>query len=166
LVERKRTRQAKKHYEEGGSSMSKKRVFIAVGLVLALSMAILLTLPERAFTRECRIIRINQSPDIAGAIALEPDTIWVEKGTCVVWFNKVRTQTPEVQLKFRDGKKCQEMTEAPVGFSYDSIEDCYVTNWIPIYGTSSLRFMQPGTYEYEVSGKGKETATGKIVVEE
>jgi len=44
---------------------------------------------------------------------------------------------------------------------------CYVTSWIPFAGTSSLRFMQKGTYKYVVEAKGQKNveAKGQIIVE-
>lgn len=57
------------------------------------------------------------------------------------------------------------MTEAPAGFQTEG--SCYVTSWITLGGTSSLRFTQPGTFEYLVKApiEGKEhEARGRILV--
>jgi hypothetical protein len=53
-----------------------------------------------------------------------------------------------------------------MGFSLNA-QGCYVTNWMPFGGTSSLRFMEKGTYEYTVEAKkrGDVTAKGRIIVE-
>jgi hypothetical protein len=44
---------------------------------------------------------------------------------------------------------------------------CFVTSWVPFAGTSSLRFMEKGTYDNVVEStlkKGVKTK-GKIIVE-
>jgi len=121
---------------------------------------------EMATSSECLIVRIQGDPAQPDQIQLEPTTLWVKKGDCVVWFNNLRISVPEVMIKFREGKKCGEMTEAPSGFKLDAIEDCYVTGMIPYAGTSSLRFQEKGEFAYEIMGAGKEIAKGKIVVQE
>ena len=82
----------------------------------------------------------------------------------MVWFNRVFTD--EVMVTFKEGKKCLDVTNAPMGFTLDA-ETCYVTSWMPFAGTSSLRFMEKGTYEYTVKAKDWKgiTAKGRIVVE-
>ena len=88
----------------------------------------------------------------------------------MIWFN--RSAANEVKVIFEEGKKCSSVSNAPVGFSLDH-EQCYVTSWIPFWGTSSLRFMEKGTFAYaiEVTGgelgeKGKKVAGKKIIVGE
>ena len=56
---------------------------------------------------------------------------------------------------FEEGKKCSSVSNAPVGFSLDH-EQCYVTSWIPFWGTSSLRFMEKGTFAYAIEVTGGE----------
>jgi hypothetical protein len=56
-----------------------------------------------------------------------------------------------MKVVFEDGKKCSSVSEAPVGFSLDH-ENCYITSFMPFGGTSSLRFMQEGSYGYTIEG--------------
>ena len=93
-------------------------------------------------------------------IRLEPETILVSKGTCVIWNNWTGAQ--EVIVKFEEGKKCDDVTDAPVGFKLDAA-NCFVTDLIPFGGTSSLRFVEEGSYDYVVEAL-KAKAKGKIIV--
>jgi len=53
-----------------------------------------------------------------------------------------------------------------MGFSLND-QGCYVTRWVPFAGTSSLRFMEKGSYKYTVKAKNKAGVKpeGWIVVE-
>ena len=69
-----------------------------------------------------------------------------------------------VQIKFEDGKTCDDVTDAPSKFKMD-IKGCYVTSWIKLGGTSSLRFNQAGTFKYSVERDDQGIKTlGTIVV--
>ena len=143
--------------------MNKKKLLIAAALSLGIIMMGYLCNPETIFAQECRIIRMLGGPEHS-TIMLEPETLFTSKGDCVVWFNRV--QAKEIQVIFEEGKKCSDGTMAPMGFSYDQ-NNCYVTNYIPFAGTSSLRFMEKGTYNYVVKAKGLPSlpVKGQIVVE-
>ena len=69
-----------------------------------------------------------------GSIRLEPETISISKGTCVIWLNWAAA-AQEMKVVFEDGKKCSSVSEASVGFSLDH-ENCYITSGIPFGGTS------------------------------
>lgn len=103
---------------------------------------------QETAAQECRIVRI-QGMKAHSSIRLEPETVSINKGTCVIWLNRAAAQ--EVKVVFEDGKKCSSVSEAPVGFSLDH-ENCYITSWISFGGTSSLRFMEEGSYEYTMEG--------------
>ena len=109
---------------------------------------------------ECRMIMIKGQPGGQIALNLEPDTITVEKNSCVVWVNFARAD--EVQVVFEQGKVCKDVTEAPVGFKLDA-KNCYVTNYIPFGATSSLLFNEPGEFKYVLIAGGKRL-NGKIIV--
>lgn len=112
--------------------------------------------------QDCRIVRIYGGiPQYVEGIRIEPETIWASKGTCVIWNNTMRTD--EVKIVFEEGKKCDDMTDASVGFKLDA-ENCYVTTWIPFGGTSSLMFREEGTFEYVVEAKGGVKSKGKIMI--
>ena len=88
--------------------------------------------------------------------------MWLDKGTCVVWVNWVRTE--EIKITFEDGKTCKDVTDAPLGFKMTE-DNCYVTNWVPLGGTSSLRFMEKGTFKYEIEASKGVRERGEIHVQ-
>jgi hypothetical protein len=143
--------------------MNKKSLVIAVVVSFVVAMMMSLFNVGKASAQECRLIKIHGRTEHP-SLAIEPQTSFISKGDCVVWFNRVFTD--EVMVIFKEGKKCLDVTKAPMGFTLDA-ETCYVTSWIPFAGTTSLRFMEKGTYEYTVKAKDWKgiTATGRIVVE-
>lgn len=147
--------------------MSKNKAIIIAGLILGLVTMVALTSPVRVYGDECLIVRITgvEGANRMGTIGLAPERLAVHKGDCVVWVNL--SPSPDVTIKFEDAKKCLEATEAPTGFNYDHVKGCYVTGMIRKGGTSSLRFINPGTYEYSITATPLMTvvAKGKIVVE-
>jgi len=136
-------------------------IAVVVSFVVAMMMSLFNV--GKASAQECRLIKIHGRTEHP-SLAIEPQTSFISKGDCVVWFNRVFTD--EVMVIFKEGKKCLDVTKAPMGFTLDA-ETCYVTSWIPFAGTTSLRFMEKGTYEYTVKAKDWKgiTATGRIVVE-
>ena len=143
--------------------MNKKRLLIAVVVSFVVVMMVGLLSLGIVSAQECRLIKIHGRSEHP-SLAIEPQTSFISKGDCVVWFNRVFTD--EIMVTFKEGKKCLDVTKAPMGFTLDA-ETCFVTSWIPFVGTTSLRFMEKGTYEYTVKAKDWKgiTATGRIVVE-
>jgi hypothetical protein len=142
--------------------MNKKRLLIAVVVSFVVAMMVGLLSLEIVSAQECRLIKIHGRTDLS-TVMIEPETIYATKGDCVVWFNRV---AKEIMIKFDEGKRCADVTQAPMGFSLNA-QSCYVTSWIPFAGTSSLRFMEKGTYNYVVEAKGQKNveAKGQIIVE-
>ena len=143
--------------------MNKKRLLIALGVSFVVAMMMGLFNVGKLSAQECRLIKIHGRSEHP-SIRIEPEISFVSKGDCVVWFNRLFTD--EVQVILEEGKKCLDVTNAPMGFSLNA-QSCYVTSWIPFAGTSSLRFMEKGTYEYTVKAKAWKgiTAKGRIEVE-
>lgn len=133
-------------------------------LVVAFAVGFFLASGNRAFAKETRIVRIHGGVSFSTkALRLEPDIITVTPGSVVIWNNWAKAS--DVKVTFKEGKICQDVTEAPMGFSLDA-RQCYVTSWIPLGGTSSLRFTEAGTYEYVVETTGGVTTHGKIQVQQ
>jgi hypothetical protein len=143
--------------------MDKKGVMIVMGFIFVLTMIIFLSNLAKTSAQECRIIIIHGKSGEA-LITVEPETIFLSKGDCVVWFNRF-SELP-VKVKFEEGKRCVDVTKLPIGFSLNE-QNCYVTSYMPLAGTSSLRFMEKGIYRYVVNPKGRDDikAEGQIVVE-
>ena len=120
---------------------------------------------ETLSAQECRVIRILGGMSVS-PLALEPKIAFINKGDCVVWFNRVYPE--KVEIIFNDGKKCLDVTKSSMGFTLND-KGCYATTWLPLAGTSSLRFMEKGTYKYVVKAKGimpgQNVEEGQIVVE-
>jgi plastocyanin len=134
-----------------------KSVVKTVGIALLITACLAMVSHEVLQAQDCRLVRIvgRKAP------LLEPPTTVVEKGTCVIWFNKTQL---EVKVVFEEGKKCQDVTDSPTGFAMES--SCYVTTWLKYGATSSLRFNEPGTYEYMVEfATMPDKSKGTIVVE-
>ncbi len=140
-------------------------IALSVGLIVA---GLLFAWVDILPAQDCRVIRIEgiAAHDV---IRIDPETITISKGTCVIWFN--RSTAHQVKVAFADGKKCASISDAPTGFSLDH-QNCYVTSWIPFGGTSSLRFLEAGTYAYDIQATGEQVEAegakvtqGKIIVE-
>ena len=86
----------------------------------------------------------------------------VNKGTCAIWTNFSGGKM--VSIRFSEGKKCEANTDSPTLFRLDD-KNCYVTGYIPEYGTSSLVFKERGIFEYVVDAKEMESVKGKIIVQ-
>jgi outer membrane protein OmpA-like peptidoglycan-associated protein len=145
----------------------KKTLTLLVVLTLFFTTCVFLAGQNIALASECKIITIKgggsggASTSLGNIISADPKSLHVTAGTCVVWVNFA--QANEVRVVFKDGKACSDVTDKPRGFSLDD-EQCYVTNFIPLGGTSSLIFKNEGEYEYIVEQGREETATGKIIV--
>ena len=142
--------------------MNKKRLLFTVGLALVFAMTAFLVSQGTVDAQKCRIIRIHQEKGSAGMkIRIEPQSMHIDKDTCVIWINWVPKE--EVRVIFKeDGKNCQDATDSPMGFSM--AENCYVTNFIPLGGTSSLKFNSEGTFRYEVQVPDERRSTGPLAL--
>jgi plastocyanin len=149
--------------------MMKKSILTAGAVLFFLSTMLVVIDREPVGAQESQLVRIfggieTGAGELKKPIRLEPAALTVTKGGVVVWMNWARS-VECIQVSFEDGKKCDDVTDAPTGFDMSS--GCYVTSWITFGGTSSLRFNEPGTYTYTVEAKtGGQTRkeTGKIMV--
>jgi len=139
-----------------------KHAAMAIGIALICATAVLFTV-DVGDTQECRIVRVyGQLAQAQPGLRLEPQTVMVNKDTCVIWVNLSRAA--EVKVIFEEGKKCADTTYAPSAFAMEG--ECYVTSWVAHGATSSLTFKEPGTYNYTVEWKEAQTKeNGTIVVQ-
>ena len=142
----------------------KKRTMLSLGLVIMMALGALVFLPETGDANECRIVRVIMDKGSTGQqLRIEPEITHVRKGACIVWINWVPTS--EIRINFTDdGKRCMDATDAAVNFK--SAENCFLTDYIKLGGTSSLRFVDAGTFEFhvEVPDTQKQTAAGPLSV--
>ncbi len=143
---------------------------LAVGSIF--SMTILLGYPEiivaqaaRAQQRHCAVVDINRNSTI------EPGTLEIAHGDCVLWLN----WGDGAEVIFNEGEKAKDMTKDPVKFKMDS-KGRYVTDYFGRDETASLLFPKKGSFNYEVqfnsitggkqeSGPAQHIINGTIVVE-
>jgi plastocyanin len=159
--------------------MDKRHLSGGIGIMVILIMAIFLFSPQLTnAVEECRIVKLSGHGLVRPQmyVRIEPNTLVISKGTCVVWVNFVAAD--EVTVSFKEGNKClsavspvkkaKTPAEAEIykAWKLDKVKDCFVTSFVTEGQTSSLVFSQPGTYNYEVQVAGKgQPATGQIVVE-
>jgi plastocyanin len=138
--------------------MNKARFLLtAAGVTFILTVVIFIGNPATIGAAEkCDIVTIR------GRDNIEPVTLTVKKGDCVVWMNWTRDQ--DVLLSFKDGEKCVRATKAPVGFKMDVPSGCYIANWLSYGQTASLVFTEAGTYKYEVQFKVGGKNSGTVIV--
>ena len=143
--------------------MNHLRTVIAITLVFTFGFVFFLAPGNNVFAEDTRIVKIHGGATYSTqSLRLEPDILTVKKGSVIIWNNWAKASN--VKVIFEEGKICQDVTEAPMGFLLDA-RQCYVTTWIPLGGTSSLRFTENGTYNYMVETTGGIKTKGKIQVQ-
>jgi len=149
--------------KKGLKMKKKKYLLMTIGIIFVFAMTIFLVNQKAVNAQEIRTVRLHGGLPSTQDIIIEPETLFVSKGTIVIWVNLVPTK--EVKVIFEEGKKCQEVTNAPEGFEM-TFDDCYVTAFITQAGTSSLKFNEEGVFEYvvEAAGDTKAKVKGKITV--
>lgn len=138
--------------------MNKTRLLLtAAGVTVILAVVIFIGNPATIGAAEkCDIVTIR------GRDNIEPVTLTVKKGDCVVWMNWTRDQ--DALLSFKEGEKCVRATKTPVGFKMDVPSGCYIASWLSYGQTASLVFTEVGTYKYEIQFKVGGKNSGTIIV--
>lgn len=112
---------------------------------------------------ETRVVRISGSSEGEAFLKVEPRNLDVIAGDCVVWVNW--SKGPEIKVVFKEGKVCHDVTRPRAAFTMDA-KNCYVTNYIPYGGTSSLTFKEKGVFNYEVIDAEGKAIKCKLTVTE
>ena len=115
---------------------------------------------EARQVHEVQIIKIRDV-GYRGALRIEPSEVTIPVGMVVVWVNMSRKSEP--QVVFAEGMKCELSTEASVGFKQDA-QKCYISDYVQVGGTSSLKFIGEGSFDYQVRNRKGQTGKGKIIV--
>ncbi len=110
---------------------------------------------------ELKVVRITGESGEKGCLNVTPKAIDITPGTCVVWVNW--SKGPEIMVIFQEGKVCYDVTRSTSGFKL-SEQNCYVTNYIPYGGTSSLTFKDEGVFKYEVVSESGQATKCKLTV--
>ena len=142
--------------------MEKKRFVFMVGFIFILALTFLLAKQSTSYASECRIVRIVAFASDQ-SVMLEPETAYINKGDCVIWFNNVVIR--EFQIVFENGKKCTDVVESSMDFELNE-NSCLVTKaYIPNRGTASFAFDKEGTFDYVMNAKGTNLKIkGQIIV--
>jgi len=150
--------------------MNKAKISVLFGtILLAVTMMMFIAGPAIAqSSTSAALVKVeanNKDGKLSGFL-IDPVTRYVTKNTIVVWLSGV--PEIEIQIVFEEGKTCRDVTANPnmkiPGFFLDS-RSCYVTSFLPYAGTTTLQFVEVGTYEYQVvTEDGKIKTKGKIVV--
>jgi hypothetical protein len=135
-------------------------------MVIALSFCLQAAVMfENVAAQECRVIRVwgESMSKAGGKISVQPETVWISKGTCIIWNNWVPGK--EVSVSFDDGKNCNSVVDASMDFVLKE-NGCFITavNMVP-GGTASLRFNKEGTFAYRVETADGIQTKGQIVVQ-
>ena len=142
---------------------------IGVTLILAVSFILIaqsiVNAEKVCRLEDIKVVRIVGQSEGDGSLTVEPNTMNITSGDCVVWVNW--SKGGEVMVVFSDGKACYDVTrKTSSGFSMESQKNCYVTNFIPYGGTSSLTFKDKGVFEYEVIAENGKSTKSKLIVHE
>ena len=139
------------------------RTLLLRGSTLLVAISLLLINWQPTMAMEAELIKIQPvGKDKIVGFSLDPVDLKVEKNTVVIWLNSV--QGKDIQVIFMDGKTCKDVSANQKEFSLNS-ENCYVTTFMRYGKTSSLQFVESGTYKYYVATeRGDIKATGSIIV--
>lgn len=164
LVEKKFQKRDNKNMKGENTMNKNKLLLIIIGSIFILTVVFLVGMPSTvSATETCFIVTIH------GRDNIEPTLLTIKKGDCVVWINFNGSSPGQlmqtISISFKDGKKCIKTTQSPVGFKMDSSSWCYVAGWLGFGETSSLMFVEPGTYDYTVQFKAGGENSGKIIVQ-
>jgi len=141
--------------------MEKRGILVTFMLAFILFFTVFLFECRRSDASEVKIVRLYiLTNDGSKEVYIEPDTLWITEGTIVVWVNQGPAE--EVKVVFEDGTNCQKLTDA--GTAYSLKDGCYVTTWIPLGGTTSLRFNESGDLIYTVESTSGIKGKAKIIV--
>ena len=142
-------------------AMWKRSRFVKIGRVVFASLCGFLLFCGTCFADDVRIVRISFDKAEGGhASYIQPDRIQISEGCVVVWLNEGTTD--EVKVVFNEGTRCQDVTSGTSQFNLETA--CYLTTWVPVGGTTSLKFNEAGVLDYVVESSGGEKAEGKIIV--
>jgi len=156
---------------KGKSTMRKVKLLFQIAIMVAAGLAIIVffvrptTAEQLTDAQLVRIMPELKGNEITG-LYINPQVSNIKKNTIIVWLNGVSDK--DIQITFQDGKTCRDVTANPnlkvPGFFLDS-KKCYSTSFLPYSNTSTLQFVDLGTYEYEVMTEdGTLREKGKIIV--
>ncbi|MBU1056435.1 MAG: hypothetical protein KKC46_21795 [Proteobacteria bacterium] len=155
----------------------RKFKFLVAGVILMFFFtASFIVNPEKVdagdvINDQCLIVSLQGKIDtekpekMDNAITITPQDLEISVGACAVWVNWIRGA--EISISFKEGKVCKISTDySTLGFRLTPNLGCYVTDFLKQGETTSLRFMEPGTYKYNIYTQSRTNplASGNIIV--
>lgn len=139
-------------------------VKLIIRKVLVLASMLLILQSANLWAMDASIIRIHKTNKAKGGLFIQPPILYMTKGNVVIWMSWV--QDEDIQIVFEDGKRCMDVSYSPNKNDFSlNVKSCYVHNYLSYASTTSLKFLDTGTFEYSVHTKNKkEKTTGKIIV--
>ena len=134
-----------------------KGLWVALGLILVFSMGLLtvgqvIAAGQGYGASETKIVRVYGAFDKEPMVRIEPDLLWVGRGSTVVWSNMSQA---EIKVNFPKGEECKKATAAMINWGLGA-EGCLITQQdIAPGGTTSALFKDVGRYDYEIEYVGK-----------
>jgi hypothetical protein len=138
-------------------------LFVCMLPVYAFPQSPLPTLPAFPLPQHITIL----PPSIASAInccVLPFNRVFVSRLTEIIWDNQSES---EVRLTIGKGTDCKEVSmEDQLPYVIESIVTCHIIQNIPQGKTRSVRFTDPGQYDYTIEylGKLSKPEAGSITV--
>lgn len=141
----------------------KGKTGLAGKLLFSVILAALICTPMAVSAEDAAVVLVYKVAGDNTELRLNPPDLYIKKNTVVIWMNSVMGE--EVQVVFRDGKACQDISFSPeAAFNLDA-KSCFVTSFLPYAATSSLKFMETGEFDYVVQNLSEKiTGKGKIIV--
>jgi len=146
---------------------AKKNLTTGIFAILVLSISFIFIMQSIAnaekvcHLEELKVVRISGESGEKGSLNVTPKTLDLTVGDCVVWVNW--SKGPEIMVVFQEGKVCYDVARPTGGFKLTE-KNCYVTNFIPYGGTSSLTFKDEGVFQYEVITESGQAIKCKLTV--
>ena len=141
--------------------MKSWRVVHTIGIIFCFVTIFVLTAGNVVNASNVRIVRIhNGTPGNTEQLIIEPENLRVTEGTVVIWVNQ--STAGEIKITFEEGTKCEDVTSSSDSFNLKG--SCFLTTWVPVAGTTSLKFNEAGQLTYDVENSAGIKVKGKIVV--
>lgn len=144
--------------------MKKKLSIVMIGTSFFIAAILLIVARGPTFAAEAKLIKIQPvGDDKLIGFYVDPPVLKIEPNMIVVWLSGIPKE--DIQVIFMEGKTCKDVTTNGKSFTM-SPKSCYVTSFMAFGETSSLQFVETGTYRYYVAtSMGDIKAKGTIVVQ-
>jgi hypothetical protein len=106
------------------------------------------------------IIKIETNEAAPKTVFLSPPNITIAKNTIVIWVNFI--DGPELNIVFDDADAAMAASKDQKGFYLDT-KGAFAAKYMPFIATSSVRFVQNGSFGYSIQSQDGTKVTAGIV---